>query len=231
MAPPSVVYAVRPPERVTRLILWYAYSRYEDYIQHPRVEAARSIIERDWDLYTELEGYRATNWSGGDEARWYTEFVRESVTPAGLRAAFDSLPGIDVTALLPRITAPTLVLNREKSDILPVGVARDLAAAIPDARLALVEGAGVSPFGEGAETILEEIEAFLQHSQSQVGGLTPREVEVLRLVAAGKSNTEIGAELVLSVRTVARHITNLYGKIGVQNRSEATAYAIRNRLV
>jgi DNA-binding NarL/FixJ family response regulator len=49
-------------------------------------------------------------------------------------------------------------------------------------------------------------------------------------VAGGRSNTEISADLSLSVRTVARHVTNIYGKIGAQNRSEATSYAIHHGL-
>ncbi|MEX2159658.1 MAG: AAA family ATPase [Dehalococcoidia bacterium] len=60
--------------------------------------------------------------------------------------------------------------------------------------------------------------------------LTPREVEVLRLIAAGRTNTEIASDLTLSVRTVARHITNIYTKIGVRNKVEATAYAARHGL-
>jgi class 3 adenylate cyclase len=56
-------------------------------------------------------------------------------------------------------------------------------------------------------------------------GLTAREVEVLRLIAAGRTNTEIADELTLSVRTVARHITNIYTKIGARNKAEATKYA------
>jgi len=62
-------------------------------------------------------------------------------------------------------------------------------------------------------------------------GLTAREADVLRLVARGQSNNEIAAELVLSVRTVERHITNLYGKIDARGKADATAYAIRNSLV
>jgi len=61
-------------------------------------------------------------------------------------------------------------------------------------------------------------------------GLTAREAEVLRLIAAGRTNTEIAEELTLSVRTVARHITNLYTKIGARNKAEATAYAGRKGL-
>ena len=62
------------------------------------------------------------------------------------------------------------------------------------------------------------------------GSLTRREVEVLRLIAAGRSNRAIGGELALSVRTVERHITNLYGKIDAANRADATAYAFRRGL-
>jgi predicted ATPase/DNA-binding CsgD family transcriptional regulator len=64
-----------------------------------------------------------------------------------------------------------------------------------------------------------------------VAGLTSREAEVLRLVAKGQSNKEIAAELVLSVRTVERHITNLYGKIDARGKADATAYAIHHGLV
>ena len=60
--------------------------------------------------------------------------------------------------------------------------------------------------------------------------LTHREVEVLRLIAAGRTNLEISRELVLSLRTVARHITNIYGKIGARGKADATAYAIRHNL-
>jgi class 3 adenylate cyclase/DNA-binding CsgD family transcriptional regulator len=60
--------------------------------------------------------------------------------------------------------------------------------------------------------------------------LTVREVEVLRLIAGGRTNDEISRELVLSERTVARHITNLYGKIGARGKADATAYAIRHGL-
>jgi DNA-binding NarL/FixJ family response regulator len=61
-------------------------------------------------------------------------------------------------------------------------------------------------------------------------GLTPREIEILRAVAAGQSNREIASTLVLSVHTIERHIANIYRKIGVRNRAEATAFALRERL-
>lgn len=64
--------------------------------------------------------------------------------------------------------------------------------------------------------------------------LTPREVEVLRLLAAGKSNQEIAAELVLSIRTAERHIANIYEKLGAHGktaRAAATAFAFSHGLI
>jgi DNA-binding NarL/FixJ family response regulator len=59
------------------------------------------------------------------------------------------------------------------------------------------------------------------------GGLTAREAEVLRLVAAGKTNREIAAALFLSEKTVERHLGNIFTKIAVSSRAAATAFALR----
>jgi DNA-binding CsgD family transcriptional regulator len=61
--------------------------------------------------------------------------------------------------------------------------------------------------------------------------LSPRELEVVRLVAAGRSNREIADTLVLSIKTVERHLANIYGKIGARGRADATAYAVRHELI
>jgi ATP/maltotriose-dependent transcriptional regulator MalT len=62
-------------------------------------------------------------------------------------------------------------------------------------------------------------------------GLTEREVEVLRLIAAGMSNNEIASALYLSVKTVSRHLSNIFTKIGVTSRAGATAFAFEHQLV
>ena len=62
-------------------------------------------------------------------------------------------------------------------------------------------------------------------------GLTPREVEVIRLVATGLSNRAVADTLVLSEKTIARHLANIYTKLGISSRSAATAYAYDHRLV
>lgn len=228
----AIAYAAEHPERVSHLILWHAYARSSDVTTLSRIEAARSLIERDWNSYAELEGYRVSRWAGGNMARWYADYVRASVTPEGLSAAYASLADVDVREMLPRVQAPTLVIARKESEVLPVDVARNLTASIPDGRLALVPGTGVIPFPDVMEQFVDEIGSFLGSGPDATpDGLTKRELEILRLLALGRSNLEMSNELVLSVRTVARHITNIYGKIGAQNRAEATAYAIRHELV
>jgi NarL family two-component system response regulator LiaR len=62
----------------------------------------------------------------------------------------------------------------------------------------------------------------------EAAGLSHREVEVLRLLAQGKSNAQIADELVISQNTVIRHVSNIFAKIGAANRAEAASYATRN---
>jgi DNA-binding CsgD family transcriptional regulator len=68
-------------------------------------------------------------------------------------------------------------------------------------------------------------------SSSATHGLSARELEVLRLVARGKSNREIAGELVISEHTVARHLQNIYGKLRLSSRAAATAFAFERDLV
>ncbi|HVQ27500.1 MAG TPA: response regulator transcription factor, partial [Planctomycetota bacterium] len=63
------------------------------------------------------------------------------------------------------------------------------------------------------------------------GGLSRRELEVLRLVATGKTNRAIAAELFISERTVERHVSNLFVKLDLSSRAAATAYAYQHQLV
>ena len=101
--------------------------------------------------------------------------------------------------------------------------------------LDLLDGAQAISAELGMRPLSEKVTALKEMAESKrvqlnaptyPAGLTAREVEVLRLIAHGKSTREIANELVLSARTVQRHISNLYAKINVRNRVEATAFAL-----
>ena len=84
----------------------------------------------------------------------------------------------------------------------------------------------------GAVNDVARVDELTRHDvQSGPTRLTARELEVLALVATGKTNRAIADELRLSEKTVARHVSNIFTKLGLSSRAAATAYAYRNRLV
>jgi DNA-binding CsgD family transcriptional regulator len=94
------------------------------------------------------------------------------------------------------------------------------AVELEDARRAFAE-LGAAP----------DLAGLAPGTRAGSGLLTPREVEVLRLVAAGRTNKAIAVELVLSERTVDRHVSNIFTKLTVSSRAAATAYAYEHRLL
>jgi len=101
----------------------------------------------------------------------------------------------------------------------------DTAALEVDHACRVFRDLGAMPDLARAEALTDRVAAGLP------GGLTPREVEVLRLVASGKTNRVIAGDLVLSEKTVARHLSNIFTKLGVSSRASATAYAYEHGLV
>jgi DNA-binding NarL/FixJ family response regulator len=125
---------------------------------------------------------------------------------------------------------------------------RDLEAPHQAARVRLLIGVACRRLGDGASAeleleaargVLEELGAApdlerlarLSGSSGPGGPLSRREREVLMLVAAGKANRAIAAELFISEKTVARHVSNIFTKLRLSSRAEATAYAYRHGLV
>ncbi|MEQ7125261.1 LuxR C-terminal-related transcriptional regulator [Actinopolymorpha sp. B11F2] len=112
----------------------------------------------------------------------------------------------------------------------------DTAELELDAARAVFEDLGAAPDLERVRALSEppqgaEGETPPVGRPEAAGGLTARELEVLRLVASGRTNRAIAQELVLSEKTVARHISNIFGKLRLSSRSAATAYAYEHDLV
>jgi ATP/maltotriose-dependent transcriptional regulator MalT len=125
---------------------------------------------------------------------------------------------------------------------------RDLDAAYEGARVRVLLALACRALGDedGAQMeldaagwVFQQLGAVADQQRAETlirppdaaGRLSPRELQVLRLVASGKTNRAIAAELFLSNKTVARHVGNIFAKLGVSSRSAATAYAYEHELV
>jgi pimeloyl-ACP methyl ester carboxylesterase/DNA-binding CsgD family transcriptional regulator len=251
--PVAIAYAARHPGRVSHLILWCSWARSSE-IRSPRIRAWLGLIDQDWELMTDTCAHLALGWPAGEVGRHAAQRLRERVTPKAARAALKAMGTFDVTELLPRLKVPTLVLHRGDIPWLPVSIARELASRIPDARLSILEGESTAPYLGDTEATASAIDEFLREVeegravQREAGapaskqdgsgptrgyphGLTAREVEVLRHLAGRRTNDEIAEELFVSVRTVERHVANIYAKIGARGRANATAYALTHNLI
>jgi DNA-binding CsgD family transcriptional regulator/pimeloyl-ACP methyl ester carboxylesterase len=152
------------------------------------------------------------------------------------------LDGSDLLAIAARVAAPMLYVRVADDEVIPLSAAQALVERIPNATLITVPGrspidvwrdrAGnqymarfvAQHFGVEADVV----RAQRQERKSRVvhpKGLSEREVEVLRLLAAGKSNQHIADELFISLNTVSHHLRNIFAKTGTVNRTEAASFA------
>ena len=108
---------------------------------------------------------------------------------------------------------------------------RSDALALLDEALEISNELGMRPLIMKATALGELVESQPASAPRYPDGLTEREVEVLRLVAAGRSNREIGEELFIALNTVARHVSNIFSKTDSSNRAEAATYANQHNLL
>ena len=109
--PIAIKYAALNPDRVRHLLLWSTYARPADYMVGTQVQATRSLIDKDWGLYTEAVSNTLLGWSAGEAARQYAAFIRASATPEAARAFIAASRHFDVSEVCQRITCLTLVMR------------------------------------------------------------------------------------------------------------------------
>jgi pimeloyl-ACP methyl ester carboxylesterase/DNA-binding CsgD family transcriptional regulator len=237
--PLAIAFAAVHPHRVSHLVLSVPYARGRDLRPLSENLGLRPVAEmspQQWVAFTQTLANAALTFSSLSLAESVARNYRQAMTPAAYAAMLSWREEVDVSEFLPRITVPTLVLSRRSSTRPLLEV--EVAGSIPNARLVTVDADQRIPdFWLPAQT--EAVEQFLDVEPATAGAgstntlpatLTARELEVLALLVGGRSNREIADALVLSERTVARHIANIYEKTGAHGRAEITAYALRHRL-
>ncbi len=163
--PVAIAYAASHPERVSHLLLWCSFPSGSDFGRSSRAQAIRAVRVTDWELFTEMVDLWAGVRLGEEERRAGAALIREAVTWESYRAFMEAGEGFDVTDLLSQVRPPTLVLHRREIAFPEVGVARELASRIPDARLALLEGTSPLPALGDTEAVLQAIDEFLDEGE------------------------------------------------------------------
>ncbi len=231
-SPAGVRYASRYPERVEALILESMPAAGSSW----PVMWTLGLARDSWDLFLEMLAGMPT--PGAVDRAESVKRLKSVVNQDDWLLRSRALSQADVTSDLRGLSMPTLVLHPREYHVIPVEESIKVAALIPNARLVLIDG--TTSRGDVAQGI-RAIQDFLRDLPAAKGapatrltetrslgldGLSPRQDEVLRLIAEGKTTREIADSLVLSERTVERHIADVYAKIGARNRAEATAYAL-----
>lgn len=236
--PAAITYAIRHPRRVSRLVL---YGTFAARGQDPEMESAfLQMIKVGWArpdstfrrVFTSLMIPGATE----QQAGWLDDLQRHATSTHNAVEARRGRWGDDVVGLLGEVTAPTLVLHARRDQMVPFERARECAAQIPRARLVSLDSDNhvTLPDEPAWRAFLDELGGFLAPdrvgapaSRPDLRSLTGRELDVLRLVGQGRDNTEVARDLALSVRTVERHLTSVYTKLGVSGRSARAAAVAR----
>src|SRR4051812_18153083 len=237
----AMAYAARHPERVSHLVLCGAYAL--GTLKRPttpeeREEAAlrQSLMRVGWGRPDPVfrRVFTTQFLPGGTEEQmaWFDEVQRFSTSPENAARIQAARYEIDVTALAGQVTAATLVLHARGDAVVPFEQGRLLATLIPGARFIPLESRNhVLLADEPAWSVfLDEVRAFLGAAEPAAAtefDLSGREREVLELVATGCSNEEIARRLFLSVRTVERHLSNVYAKLGLSGKAARAAAAAR----
>jgi len=239
--PITLTYAAMHPDRVAQLILNSGFLRGSDLAPAQRRQALVDYVANfGYPIFELLDSHGIEAQQQLDVRQINEVAASPKVQAEVLRAMFCA----DVSDLVSQICAPALVLHARGDPLVPFQLGRELATRLPDAEFVPYEGSSAVPWAI-SDLLVREIHRFLGVSSQihrtwdagtvpgdvDAANLTPREVEVLALVASGSSSRDIARDLGLSVRTVERHSSNNYSKLGVSSRVQATAYALERGLV
>jgi len=224
--PAMVAFAAHHPDRVHRLVLFGTFAHGPSLASPDVIAALKQLCLAEWDLGSRTF---AEVWvpEGDDDARrFWSRLMRAATNGETAAAVFGEAFATDVTELLPRVQAPTLVMHRRRDQVNRFGQGLRLASGIPGARFAPLEGSCHLVWAGDVDSVLAPALQFLSDAEPVVDGLlTERELEVAELVAEGLTNAAIAAKLYISPRTAEAHLEHIRDKLGFRSRSQIAAWA------
>jgi pimeloyl-ACP methyl ester carboxylesterase/DNA-binding CsgD family transcriptional regulator len=250
----AAAFTARRPERVIALAVVGACASGEGIAPPALRDALVSTVRAHWGAGSRM---LADVWLPGADAYLRDDFARlqqAAASPEVAAATLEAVYGTDIRDALASVRAPALVVHRRGDRAMPFALGRDLAARIPGARLVALDGDVHPPWLGDSRAVLRALDDFLPADPSAAraaapppaagtaappaprgasgdGPLTDRELAVLRLVAEGLSDAEIGERLVVSPHTVHRHVANIRSKLRQPSRAAAVARAARLGLI
>lgn len=239
----AIAYAVRHPQRVSHLVLMGGFAR---------GRSRRGVPQQVEELRLELDLMRI-GWGREnpafrrhftsqflpdgtlDQIRAFDDLQRVSASPQNAARILETGSHVDVVALLPKVTVPTLVLHAREDARIPFEEGRLIASTIPGARFVSLDSRNhVLLDGEPAwSKCWQEVRAFLGTGRaaaadppaSALPELTARERQVLELLARGLSNDEIAERLGIAAKTVRNQVSAIFDKLQVSTRAQAIVSA------
>jgi pimeloyl-ACP methyl ester carboxylesterase/DNA-binding CsgD family transcriptional regulator len=234
----AIAYAVRHPERVERMVLYGGYARGrnqrgERELQQALAAAIRAGWEQPNPAFRRVFTMRFLPEGTPEQMAWYDELQRRTTSAENAARLTEARSDVDVRHLAPHVQAETLVAHARGDAAIPFEEGRLLATLIPNARLLPLDSVNhlLLPDDPAWPVFLSEFRSFTGTAAGPapgpVGELSGREREVMGLVTEGLSNEEIADRLFISVRTVERHLSNVYAKLRVSGRAARAVAAVR----
>jgi pimeloyl-ACP methyl ester carboxylesterase/DNA-binding CsgD family transcriptional regulator len=236
--PVAMAYALAHPDRVTRLILYGAnMPRPIPEAKRPDLETWIGMLRMGWArpdpvfrrVFTTLFIPDASE----EQMRWFDHLQRMSTSTENAIASRRARAAVDIVDELPKIHVPSIVLQAVGDQAVPFDAGVELAALIPGARFVPLDSRNhILLADEPAWAMFtDEVRRFMAPDRHTAPARQPRaldelsarEIDVLGLVAEGRTNDEIAEALTLSIRTVERHLSNIYSKLGITGRAARTA--------
>lgn len=239
----GIEFAVRHPERVSHLIILGGYAlgwakRDEESVRqgHAMMELIRFGWGKDVPTFRKLFAELFIPDASAEQIGWLSELMRRTTRPEIAAKILESFGDIDVRDRLGQVKAPTLVFHARGDARVPFDEGRALAAGIPNAQFheldsrnhILLENEPAWPRFQAA------VNEFLGSGTggpvpTQMGSafaaLTARELEIVKRVAMGETNSQIATHLSISEKTVRNHLTAIFAKLGVSSRAQAIVLA------